>query len=266
MDPINFGRLWPETVAAVRRHTDLLWPVAAAFLFMPQLLMARQVNGRTPDQLFRGDDVMGDSIGLILLVCATLFVQLVIARIVADDSTDGDTLGSLMLQSALRLPHALAVLAALFLLLVLLSAVPAAVIAVLGGGSAAGAVVGGVAGLAMSARLGVALPLVATENHDPFAAIGEAWRLTKGRTLRICGMLATLLLGFLLLSVAIGGIGAAVGVVSVAVAGPAAEGWGVGRWLFEMTGAAASAAMGTFQFAFATILMLALKKQPAAAG
>ena len=63
----------------------MLWAIAAAFLFLPQLLFARQVNDRTPDQLFRGEHVAMDSVAVLLVLAGTLLAQIMIARLIARD-------------------------------------------------------------------------------------------------------------------------------------------------------------------------------------
>lgn len=261
MDPINFGRLWPETVAVVRRHTDLLWPLAATFLFLPQLLLARHVADRKPDQIFVGDAFAGDAVAIGLLLLVTTLGQLAMARIVAQDGTAGRTLGAELRTALARLPAAMAVFFVLLILFVVASFLPATLAYILGGGNAAAIAAVMVAGLWVWARLGIVLPLVATDHPEPVWAISSAWRLTKGRALRILGMVAVLLLGFLMLALGIGGIGAAAGFVSTLATGQVPDGWGVGRWLFELINAAASAAAGTFYIAFLTILALALKRE-----
>jgi hypothetical protein len=263
LDLISFGRLWPETVACVRRHTDLLWPLAAAFLFLPQLLLARHVADRQPDEIFVGDAFPGDAIALGLLLLVSTLGQLVMARIVANDGTGGRTLGAELRAAASRLPAAMAAFLALTVLLLLAALPPAMLAVVLGGGNLAVVIAVLVAGFWVFARVGIVLPLLATDDPDPMSAIASAWRLTRGRALRIAVMLLTLLAGFGLLLIGIAGIGAAVGVISTIATGPAETGWSIGRWLFELVNAAASAAAGTFYIAFLTRLAEALKQQPA---
>lgn len=265
MDPISFGRLWPETVACVRRHTDLLWPLAAAFFFLPQLLVARHVADRTPGQIFVGDALAGDLVAVGLLMLFSTFGQLAMARIVAQDGTRGQTLGAELRVALSRLPAAVATLFILVILFLFASFLPAALAFLVGGGNAGAILAVTLTGFWLSARLGIALPLVATDQPEPLSAIAAAWRLTSGRTLRIAGMLATLLIGFLLLVVGISGLGAAAGVISAVATGPAAEGWGIGRWLFELVNTAASAAVGTFYIAFLTLLAGALNQEGRAA-
>ncbi|PZU50759.1 MAG: hypothetical protein DI568_03145 [Sphingomonas sp.] len=245
MDPISFGQIWPRTVASVRRHGDMLWSLAAAFLFLPQLLFARQMNDRPPEQWFKGELAIGDGVAVALVVLCSILSQIMMARLLVRDGTGGQPLGQ-DLKAAFRLfPAALAVLMlqglatgfGLFLLIL--------------------------PGLWIFTRLSLAMPLVATDQPDPINALKTSWALTSGRTFKVFGMIFVIILGFMLLSVGIMGIGAALGVISTIAAGTPAEGWGVGRWLFELLNAGASAAFGTFYVAFITTLMMALKKHPA---
>jgi hypothetical protein len=197
------------------------------------------------------------AVGLLLLV--STLGQLAMARIIAHDGTQGQTLGAELRVALGRLPAAIAAFCILVILFLIASFLPAALAFLLGGGNAGAIIAVMVAGFWLAARLGILLPLIATDHPEPLSAIATAWRLTSGRTLRIAGMLATLLLGFLLLVVGIGGLGAAAGVISTMATGPSEGGWGVGRWLFELFNTAASAAAGTFYIAFLTRLCLALK-------
>lgn len=248
MDPISFGRLWPETVAAVRRHADLLWPLAAAFLFLPQLLVARHVNDRLPAQLFKGENLPGDALAAILLILASLLGQLVMARLIARDGTDGEPLGTLLRSALPLLPAAVAVTL------------------IQGIGTGFGLFLFVIPGVWLYCRLLLVLPLVATGHRDPVEAVVTSWSLTKGHAFRLFGMVLTLLFGFLLLAIGINGVGAAAGVISTLATGGQADGWSFARWLFEVIGAAASSAMGTFYIAFLAVVMQALKSRAAAAG
>ena len=246
MDPISFGQIWPRTISGVRRHGDLLWSLAAAFLFLPQLLFARQMNDRLPQQWFKGELAIGDGVAVALVVLGSLLFQIMAARLLVRDGTGGQPLGR-DLKAAFRLfPAAFAALMlqglatgfGLFLLII--------------------------PGIWIFTRLSLAMPLVATDQPDPINALKASWALTSGRTLKVFGMLFVLILGFMMLSIGVVGLGSALGVIStVATGAPPAEGWGVGRWLFELLNAGASAAFGTIYIAFITQLMLALKQHPA---
>ena len=51
--PLSFAPIWAHTLELMRRHGELMWPLAAAFLFLPQLLIAvvapEQAKGAAPD-------------------------------------------------------------------------------------------------------------------------------------------------------------------------------------------------------------------------
>lgn len=242
--PLSFGPIWAHTLALLRRHGELLWPLAAAFLFLPQLLIAvlapEQAPGQTPD--------LGKSL-LILGVAgagivATLLGQVSMAFLAINDGTAGLTLGQVLQRSGrLTLPALAVVLIQGIAILVgfLLLIIP---------------------GFWVLARLSVALPIVAVGPHDPLEALKESWRLTEGHALRILGCLAILILGFLLLYIGIVSIGVAVGAISTMAAGAPSEGWGLGRWAFEVIGGAAVAAMGVVSICFYSSLLKVLRTLP----
>ena len=149
----------------------MLWAIAAAFLFLPQLLFARQVNDRTPDQLFRGEHVVMDSVAVLLVLAGTLLAQIMIARLIARDGTGGQPL-SRDLGAALRLfPAALA----LFL--------------IQGIATGLGLFLFILPGLWILTRLSLVIPLVATAHPDPIDALRASWALSSGRALRLFGMI-----------------------------------------------------------------------------
>jgi hypothetical protein len=244
LDPISFARLWPEAVASVRRHADLLWPTAAAFFFLPQLLASRQINGRLPNQWFQGDDLVRDTLALALVLVSAIVGQLVVARIVAADGTAGAPFGQ-VLGGALAL-------------------VPAALAAWLirGIGIVTGFWLLVIPGLWLFTRLLLVVPLIATGTSDPVTALKASWDLTRDRAFRLFGMMALLFTGYVLLLLGIGGLSAAVGVIGTVAAGTPAQGWGVARWLVEMIGAGAAAAFDTFYAAFVATIMVALRALP----
>ena len=105
MDPISFGQIWPRTVASVRRHGDMLWSLAAAFLFLPQLLFARQMNDRPPEQWFKGELAIGDGVAVALVVLCSILSQIMMARLLVRDGTGGQPLGQDGGGGAKRLPQ-----------------------------------------------------------------------------------------------------------------------------------------------------------------
>ena len=244
MDPLSFGRLWPETLATARRHGELFSPIAGLLLFLPQLLFNWHVGDALPAELFKGERMPGDALALALLLLVSLIGQLSITFIAVNDGTAGLTVGEVLKRS-------------LFLL------VPALAASLIQGLSVGfGLVLLVLAGLWLLARLVVVMPVVATRTRDPLEALRESWRLTDGHALRIIGMLAILIFGFILLSLGINGLGAAIGVLSTVAAGQPAEGWGVGRWLFEVLAAGASAAIGVVYLCFLATLYRALAAAP----
>lgn len=241
MDPISLARLWPEAVAGVRRHADLLWPSAAAFFFLPQLIASRQIDGRLPNQWFQGDDVVRDCAAIALVILSAILGQMVVARVVIADGTGGGSFGQLLRGALLLVPVALAAW--------LIRAI----------GIVAGFWLLVIPGLWLFARLLLVVPLVATEGTDAVAALKRSWALTRDRALRLFGMMAMLFAGYAVLLLAIGGLAAAAGVVTTMAVGAPDQGWGIARWLVEMVGAAASAAFDTFYAAFVATTLMALK-------
>lgn len=242
--PLSFAPIWADTLAIVRRHGELLWPLAAAFIFLPQLLIALAA----PEQAAGAKPELGKAFLVLALagasIIATLLAQLATSFIAMNDGTSGLTLGQVLARSArLSLP-ALAVVLIQgiaivmgFLLLIL-------------------------PGFWVLARLSVAQPVVANGPHDPLEALKESWRLTDGHALRILGLLAILTLGILLIYFGIVALGVAAGAISTIAAGAPAEGWGLGRWAFEVISAATVAGMGVVSMCFYTSLLKALRRLP----
>ena len=242
--PLSFAPVWAETLGLIRRHGDLMWPLAAAFIFLPQLLVAvlmpAPVEGQTPDF---ASSLLILSVGAAGFA-ATLLGQISIASLAVNDGTAGLTLRQVLRRAlALILPVFAVVLMqgiAIFIGFLLLL----------------------IPGFWILARLSVALPVVAVGPHDPLEALKESWRLTDGHALRILGCLAILTLGFLMLYLGIVALGVAVGAISTIAAGAPAEGWGLGRWAFEVISATAVAVMGVVSMCFYASLLNVLRALP----
>jgi hypothetical protein len=241
LEALAFGRLWAATTGIVARHRELLLPLAGAFFFLPQLLFGWRVGERTPAELFAADRWLGDALVLALVAAGSLVGQLVVARIAAEDGTRGDTLGDVLAQAATLLLPALA----------------ASLIQSIG--VAFGLLAFILPGLWLLSRLILVVPVIAVEATDPVVALKRSWALTTGQSLRILGMLALLILGFLLLSLAVEGLGSALGVVSTVATGRPASGWGIGRWLLEILRAGLSAALGLYFMVFVARLYAVLR-------
>jgi hypothetical protein len=236
MPDIHFGSLWAATAGIVRREQALLVPVAGLFLFVPQLLVNRILGDATPDQLLHGNPLLLVPL-LAGLVVMTLVGQTAIVALVLG-SADGRGLsvrGALGTAIAL-LPAALA-----------LTLIQGLVVF-------AGTMLLILPGLYAMARLVVALPALIAGSGDALAALRQSWRLTEGHGFRILGMLLLLIAGFLVLTVAISGLGHAAGIVGAAAGGS----WGLARWLVELVGVGASTAISVYYFAFVAILYQAL--------
>lgn len=241
MEPLSFGRLWPETLSALARHLDLLLPVAGAFLFLPQLLFAWHLGDVQPEQIFKGGRLFGDLAAIALLATVSLIGQLVIAFVIFNDGTSDRTLGQ-VLKGAI---------------LLLLPGIAATLIQGMAVGFGLLFLV--IPGIWLLARLSVTIPLLATGSHDPIQALRRSWQLTDGHSLRILGMLGILFLGFMMITLGITGLGSAVGVLTTLAAGKPPEGWGIGRWIFEALAAGASALFGMAYVAFLATLTRALQ-------
>ena len=242
--PLSFAPVWAETLGLIRRHGDLMWPLAAAFIFLPQLLVAvlmpAPVEGQTPDF---ASSLLILSVGAAGFA-ATLLGQISLASLAVNDGTAGQTLGQVIRRCARLVLPALAV------------------VLIQGIGVLVGTFLLILPGLWLLSRLSVALPTVAAGQHDPIEALKESWRLTDGYALRIFGCLAILTLGILLIYISILSIGVAVGAISTIAAGAQPGGWGIGRWAFEVIAAGVVAGLGIISMCFYASLLKVLRALP----
>jgi hypothetical protein len=234
--PRGFAANWAATVASVRTNDALLWPVAAAFFFLPQLLL-RRIVGEPLVAIQAGEVGVVGSLVIAGATVVSLTGQLTVTHLLLRQGEDETLAQSLRTGLALLLPG----LAALILQSMAIGA---------------GLLLLIVPGLYLAARLLFVFPALMDRHPDPVAALRESWRLTDGSGLRILAQMLALLLGFILLSLLMSGLGSALGVLgTVASGGRPAEGeWGIGRWLYEMAGTALSAAFITYYLAFAVSL------------
>lgn len=241
--PLSFGPLWRRTIAVIRRHGDLLWPLAAAMFFLPQLLFAMV----EPDRSNGLDLDFAASVPVVATLVAGLLVtvigQVVVAFVAVQDGTAGLTFGQVIVRSgglvvpafAMLLLQGLATVAGILLLIV--------------------------PGLLLFARLAVALPLLATGPRDPLLALRASWRLTDGNTLRILVSLVTLLAGIFLFYAGVLSLGLLLGSPDALTASFGR--WSMGRWVLELLSAGAVAAIGLVSVAFYSSLLVALRALPA---
>lgn len=156
--PLSVAALWRDTVAVAQRNRELLGIVAAAFLFLPQLVAAelQPVLGGTPQS--------PSLVPLLAVALAGLVGQGAIALIVHDDLAGGQrTLREALAQAAGRLPR-------LFV-----------------GNLAAGLAIGIglvaliIPGLWLLGRLAAVTPIIMAEGRGTVGSLERSWALSGGR-------------------------------------------------------------------------------------
>jgi hypothetical protein len=245
MTEVSFAGIWDATLAAVREEAPLVVPVAAAFLFLPQLLFARWMGDLPANEWFTPGNSGRTLLVFIPVALASLVGQIAITAM-ALRAFPGRTVAEALGQSAARIMPAIAanlIQAIAFVGGLLLLILP---------------------GFYLLARLILVIPILVCETRDPLEAVRRSWELTRGRGLKVTGFLLVLIFGFLLISLAMSGIAAAVGVLA-SLGGAAPEaGWGVARWLVELLNAAASAGITLIFILFTAMLYSVLVRAPAA--
>lgn len=243
--PLSVQPLARATVAILRRHWEILWPLAAALFFLPQLLVGLVAPVAGQNATGTAAPGLATSIPLVLVgllvVMATIAGQLAIAVIAVADGTGGRTVGEVLKGAARRMVPALAV------------------VAVQSIAAIAGGLLFILPGLWLLARLSVALPIIATETDDPLAALRQSWDLTRGHALRILGCLAAMLALVLLLYLGVTGLGLATGALRPDTMNQPFPSWSTGRWLFEVASSAAVAASGLIATCFYARLLVVVR-------
>lgn len=228
----GFSAAWGATTDFMSENQALLLPLAGMFLFLPQLLFQFGAQDLVPGAPL--PDGSGLRIGLLvgLLLVASLMGQLTITRMAAG-RTRGVTLGEELAASASVLLPAVAAL--------LLQSIAIGI----------GLVALFLPGIYLIGRLLFVLPVLACETSDPIEALKRSWALTAGNGFRLAAFVMAIGFAIIFISVLLGGVGAAIGVVStVASGGPPAEGWGIGRWLFELLNVSVSALLSVTYMVF----------------
>lgn len=237
MAQLELSGIWAATVAAVRRDRDILVAVAGAFIFLPRILLNRVIGDATPEQLMAEGRALQSALLLAPFLILWVFAQLAIIMLFLGGRQGrgvsvGETLrGSLALLVPAVIASLLQGIAVFFGLLLFI-----------------------LPGFYLMARLSLVVPTLATRTRDPMEALRHSWQLTTGNGMRILLILVMLFIGLLLVGVVLGGLAAALGFITNVAAGVPAQGWGVGRWVFEIIGAGASTAISVYYLGFIAML------------
>lgn len=235
----SFGSLWAATTRFLAENGTLLLPLAAAFLFLPQLLLSFGMRDIPADATSIPEDMrFRFTLLLALVISFSVIGQLTVAQMVLGS---GHSLGELLKKSLILFVPALAAslmqsIAIGFGLLLLL-----------------------IPGLYLIGRLVLVVPVIADGERDPVQALKRSWKLTQGEGFRVLFMVLGLLLAMLVVVLLMSGIGAAMGVVTAVTVGQPDEGWGIGSWLFEMASSAVSALTGLCYMIFIAHLYRSLR-------
>jgi hypothetical protein len=176
---------------------------------------------------------------MLLPAAVGAIAQLAIARLVisAQASGSGVTVASALRIALLTLP--------LLLLTLLLAALPISL----------GLMALVVPGIYLLGRLGIVLPLVASEPTNPIALLRRSWELTDGNGWRAAGFIVALTVVLAMGSILAAVVGGAVGSVLTVVAGK-----GLGVFAATLVASAATAVFSAANAVATAILYLHLRR------
>lgn len=190
MSRITVSEIWADGWALVQRHMATVGPVAAAFLFLPQVLDAALASPVAPGATPSG-------IGSLLAAIVGLFGQLAIVAILLGGPRAPATVGAALGQAGRLLPRMVLVLLLLVLMALPVMLAAGAALAALGvkpdpasirsGGLPVSIIVTALLalGLYVAARLAALLPVVVGEDQGALASIRRSWALTRGEGSRL---------------------------------------------------------------------------------
>ena len=225
---------WRDTVAAARTGMPVFLPVAAAFVLLPNLIVA--LFGPPLPKTMAELTTSAVLIHLVIPSIIGAVAQMTIAKLVIEASSGiSQPVGTALRSALLTLPVLIASL--------ILAGVPVM----------AGMLLLFVPGFYMMARLTLALPLVIEERLGPVAALTRSWALTDGNGLRVLGFLVGWTLVFMLGSIIAGGIGAALGSVLTIIGAKT-----LGGFIAVLVGAAAATVFTVYNGVGAGVLYLHL--------
>jgi len=237
----SFGAAWTATLAFLRDNISTLLPVGAAFLFLPQLLFQFSTQGVVPGDDMSGQEAVSFLLKLVALMLASVVGQVTITKL-AIGRNDESTVGS-----------AIAASLAIFVPVVVATMLQSVAVFI-------GTLLFIVPGLYLIGRLLFTMPVMADGENGPLTALKRSWALTDGNGFRLLAYLLVLILGFVAVTLLLGGLGAAVGVITTVAAGKPAEGWGIGRWLFELFTSGVGALLSMCYIVFIAMLYRAFSR------
>lgn len=246
---LSLSGLWTDTLASYRRNASVFLTLAAAFLFLPQMIVGLllQASGVefTIEQILKGarPPAWLFPVNLVVLLVQLLCI-IPVTKVVLGQVHSNETVGELIADAFRRVPGFLLAILWLFLLyigVVIALALPVGLLAGFAGAGVARGAAGGAAATLGMLLLGVALGLIlylvarmsvwfavfVVENPGPRAVVRRSWDLTRGHAGRILLIFMVVLLGVIIAAAAIGALGAALGVVGQAVGSA-----GAGSFLF----------------------------------
>lgn len=231
MATLRMGTVWDRTVDVLQGRTGILATIAALYVFLPNVVNA------VVSAWAQADPSMKLVSGIVTLVTSLLLLVglLAITSVASDPAVDRGRATSLALG---RFGAALGIIL-LVALAAMLAFIPAGILfagagmrmnaagqpdftQASGGMLALGsllALVAMIAGLIVSAKLSPLLAVIVNERLG-LGAIGRAWRLTRGSTARLVGVI---LLYAIVLLVVLAAVSSVTGIVARLLLGPDAD-------------------------------------------
>ena len=256
----EFPEIWDLTRGSLRSRSAELLPVAAAFLFLPALVVQRFAGALSLASPPSGEEALP----VLLLLGAALALQLIgqIALTGMTLATGAEETVADHLRRGLRLVVpglAVSIVQSLGValgigLLLQPELLPLGLLVIFG------------PGLYLFVRLSVALAALTDQAGGALTALMRSWELTRGHGLRLYGWYVLLLSGLFLMTAILGLFARATGAVVKLAVGPAEAGWGPGEWLEALVSTAAGAAATAILVVFAAMLYRGLGAARSSAG
>jgi hypothetical protein len=211
---LAYGVLWQETLACVRRNASILFPVAAAFIFLPGLVLT--IAESSVSEEARSDGLLWPLLNVAYALSAAAG-QLSALIIILDDLGLGRRQVSAAISQALRLlPRQIGV--------ALLSGLATFV----------GLLLLVLPGLYIASRLSLASAVLVTEQRGVVDSLRGSWERTGASVWRILGYLLIWILIIVGASILAGALAGAVGAV-LTIAGAKSVGLLIGQVILAAT-------------------------------